>query len=105
MNRIAIEVPKTTNYVLVDVPCRNGDLIWSFEVIFTDIEHTRKKLVTICSDGCDNNTEATIESKIVSNESNPWCDFEYVIDKEDLNAHIELKVFFSKVLRVISVDF
>lgn len=105
MNKIAIEVPKTTNYVLVDVPCGNGKLAWSFEVIFTDIERTRKRLVTVCSDGCGNNTEATVESKIVSNKSNPWCEFEYVIDKENLNEHIKLRVFFSKVWRVVAVDY
>lgn len=104
MNKIYIEVPKNTDNVQVSVPCRNGELLWSFQVIFTEIERIKTRIVTVYDNGCEDDTKKSIQSKIANNENYRLVEFDYEIDEEDSKMAVKISVFFSKEVRMLSVS-
>lgn len=103
MNKIYIEVPKTTDNVQVSIPCRNGDLLWSFQVIFTEIERIKTRMVTVYDNGCEDDTKRVVQTKIADNKNQRLVEFDYEIDEDDLKMAVKLSVFFSKGIRMVYV--
>lgn len=100
MNNIFIEVPKTTNEVKVSVPCRNGDLLWQFKIIFTELKNEKTRMVTVYDNGCEDEERESIQSKIAKNENHRKVDF-YYESEEDA---IKLSVVFCKKIRTTQVS-
>lgn len=104
MGKIYFDVPKNTDTVQVSIPCRNDDLLWSFQVVFTEIERIKTRIVTIYDNGCENESKISVQSKIVNNKNHRLVEFEYKIEEEDLKMAIKLSVFFSKEYRMIIAE-
>jgi hypothetical protein len=106
MHTISMEVPRTTDRLTIGVPVDEfEDCLWSFEIIFNEIEHLKTRLVTILDNNCgDREKGLNIRNQIANNDNMRLVEFNYEINKDDIKANITIKVFFSKKYRIVFVE-
>lgn len=104
MRQIYVEIPKTTNETMISIPCgKDGDILWSFQIVFIESETLNARVVTVCDNGCEDEENMSAQSQIIKNKNDRLALFEYHIDKNDLKMDVKLKVFFSKEYRIVEV--
>lgn len=105
MRQIYIEVPTTTNEVMVSIPYRSDELLGRIHVIFTELEETKVRIVTVRAKDSEDDQEWSIQSKQVTNKDMRTVEFEYDFrDDDGIQLHVSMKIMLSYSHRCIMVD-
>ena len=105
MGKIYIEVPTNTNEVMVSIPYRNEELLGKIHLIFTELETSKVRIMTVRTNDSDDDSKWWIQSHMVTNKNMRTVEFGVEFgDDENTIIHISLKVMFSKTVRCVIID-
>lgn len=104
MSKIYIEVPTNTNETIISVPCGDDELLWQFQIIFTELEYSKIRIISIRDNGCDEGLDWNLASREVTKENYKNVNFEYSMIKDDFEIHIKISVIFGENVRLIKAD-
>lgn len=106
MRNIYIEVPTTTNEVMMSIPYRNDELLGKIHVIFTELDESKVRIVTVRAKDSEDDKDWSIQSK--SGDEPKICgtvefDFDFR-DDDGIKLHVSTKIMLSYSHRCIMVD-
>lgn len=105
MRQIYIEVPTTTNEVMMSIPYRNDELLGKIHVIFTELDESKVRIVTVRAKDSEDDKEWSIQSKQVMSKNMRTVEFEFDFrDDDGIKIHVSTKIMFSYSHRCIMVD-
>ena len=105
MRKIYIEVPTNTNEVMVSIPYRNEELLGKIHLIFTELETSKVRIMTVRTNDSDDDSKWSIQSRMVTNKNMRTVEFGVEFgDDENTIIHVSLKVMFSKTVRCVIID-
>lgn len=105
MRQIYIEVPTTTNEVMMSIPYRDEELLGKIHVIFTELEESKVRIVTVRIKDSEDDKKWSIHSKQVTNKDMRTVKFEYDFrDDDGIKLHVSMKIMLSYSHRCIMVD-
>ena len=84
MRQIYIEVPTTTNEVMMSIPYRNDELLGKIHVIFTELEESKVRIVTVRTKDSEDDKNWSIQSKQVMSKNMRTVEFEHDFGDDDL---------------------
>lgn len=105
MRKIYIEVPTTTDEVMMSIPYRNDELLVRIHVIFTESKEAKVRIVTVRVKDSEDDQDWSIQSKQVTNKNMRTVEFEYDFrDDDGVKLHVSMKIMLSYSHRCIMVD-
>lgn len=105
MRKIYIEVPTTTDEVMMSIPYRNDELLGRIHVIFTESKEAKVRIVTVRVKDNEDDQDWSIQSKQVTNKNMRTVEFEYDFrDDNEIKIHVSMKIMLSYSHRCIMVD-
>lgn len=105
MRQIYIEVPTTTNEVMMSIPYRNDELLGKIHVIFTELDESKVRIVTVRAKDSEDDEEWSIQSKQVMSKNMRTVEFDFDFrDDDGIELHVSMKIMLSYSHRCIMVD-
>ena len=105
MRQIYIEVPTTTDEVMMSIPYRNDELLGKIHVIFTELDESKVRIVTVRAKDSEDDEEWSIQSKQVMSKNMRTVEFDFDFrDDDGIKLHVSMKIMLSYSHRCIMVD-
>lgn len=105
MRNIYIEVPTTTNEVMMSIPYRNDELLGKIHVIFTELDESKVRIVTVRAKDSEDDKDWSIQSKQVMSKNMRTVEFDFDFrDDDGIKLHVSTKIMLSYSHRFFIFD-